>query len=41
MTYEQGLLISKVEAKGEILEHPETTTKAFQLGKEAVEKMQG
>ena len=37
MTYEGGLLIDRVEAKGEILEHPDVMDRAFELGKAAVE----
>ena len=39
MTYEGGLLIDRVEAKGEILEHPDVMDRAFELGKAAVESV--
>ena len=39
MTYEGGLLIDRVEAKGEILNHPDAIERAFDLGKRAVEGM--
>lgn len=39
MSYEGGLLIDRVEAKGEILKHPDAMDRAFDLGKSAVESM--
>jgi multimeric flavodoxin WrbA len=39
MSYEGGLLIDRVEAKGEILKHPEAMEQAFNLGKTAVESI--
>ena len=39
MSYEAGLLIDRVEAKGEILKHPDAMERAFNLGKRAVESM--
>ena len=39
MTYEGGLLIDRVEAKGEILEHHDAVDRAFELGKAAVESV--
>ncbi len=39
MSYEGGLLIDRVEAKGEILKHPGAMEQAFNLGKTAVENM--
>lgn len=40
MSYEGGLLIDRVEAKEEILKHPEAMERAFNLGKTAVETIQ-
>ena len=37
MSYEGGLLIDRVEEKGEILKHPDAMEGAFDLGKSAVE----
>jgi multimeric flavodoxin WrbA len=39
MSYEGGLLIDRVEAKGEILKHPDAMERAFNLGKSSVESM--
>lgn len=39
MSYEGGLLIDRVEEKGEILKHPDVMDRAFNLGKSAVENM--
>ena len=39
MSYEGGLLIDRVEAKGEILKHSDAMDRAFDLGKRAVESM--
>ena len=39
MSYEGGLLIDRVEAKGEILKHPDVMERAFNLGNGAVESM--
>ena len=39
MSYEGGLLIDRVEEKGEILKHPDVMDRAFNLGKSAVESM--
>jgi hypothetical protein len=39
MSYEGGLLIDRVEAKGEILKHSDAMDRAFELGKRAVESM--
>ncbi len=39
MSYEGGLLIDRVEAKGEILKHPNAMEQAYDLGKSAVERM--
>jgi multimeric flavodoxin WrbA len=41
MTYEGGLFFGKVEAKGEITQHPNAFDKAFALGKSAVEGTKG
>jgi multimeric flavodoxin WrbA len=39
MSYEGGLLIDRVEAKGEILKHPDAMERGFNLGRRAVESM--
>jgi multimeric flavodoxin WrbA len=39
MDYGGGLFFSKVEAKGEILDHPDAMAQAFAFGKKAVEAM--
>jgi multimeric flavodoxin WrbA len=39
MSYEGGLLIDRVEAKGEILKHPDAMDRAFELGKSAVDSV--
>ena len=39
MSYEGGLLIDRVEAKGEILKHADAMERGFNLGKRAVESM--
>jgi multimeric flavodoxin WrbA len=39
MSYEGGILIDRVEEKGEILKHPDAMDRAFDLGKSAVESM--
>ena len=39
MSYEGGLLIDRVEDKGEILKHPDAMDRGFDLGKRAVESM--
>ena len=39
MSYEGGLLIDRVESKGEILKHPNAMERAFDLGRSAVESM--
>lgn len=39
MTYEGGLFFGKVEAKGEILAHPDAMAQALTFGKNAVESM--
>ena len=41
MSYKGGLLIDRVEAKGEIINHPDAMERAFELGKKAVESMTG
>ena len=41
MSYEGGLLIDRVEEKGEILKHPDAMDKGFDLGKRAVESLEG
>lgn len=39
MSYEGGILIDRVEDKGEILKHPDAMDRAFDLGKSTVESM--
>jgi len=39
MTYEGGLFFGKVEAKGEILNHPDAVSQALTFGKNAVETL--
>ena len=39
MTYEGGLFFGKVEAKGEILNHPDAVSQALAFGKNAVETL--
>ena len=39
MTYEGGLLIDRVEAKGAILDHSDAMDRGFELGKSAVENL--
>jgi len=39
MSYEGGLLLDRIEAKGEIKKHPDTLEQGFNLGKSAVESM--
>ena len=41
MSYEGGLLIDRVEDKGEILKHPDAMERGFDLGKTAVESLRG
>lgn len=38
MTYEGGVFVKKVEAKGDIVKHSEAMKQAFDLGREAVSK---
>lgn len=39
MSYEGGLLLDRIEAKGEIKKHPDALGQGFNLGKSAVESM--
>ena len=39
MSYEEGLLLDRIEAKGEIKKHPDVLEQGFNLGKSAVESM--
>ena len=39
MSYEGGLLLDRIEAKGEIKKHPDALDQGFNLGKSAVESM--
>jgi len=39
MSYEGGLLLDRIEAKGEIKKHPDVLEQGFNLGKSAVESM--
>jgi multimeric flavodoxin WrbA len=39
MSYEGGLLLERIEAKGEITEHPDALEQGFSLGKSAVESL--
>ena len=39
MTYEGGLLIDRVEAKGAIIDHSDAMDRGFELGKSAVENL--
>ena len=39
MSYEGGLLLDRIEAKGEIKKHPDALEQGFNLGKSAVESM--
>ena len=39
MSYEGGLLLDRIEAKGEIKKHPDVLGQGFNLGKSAVESM--
>ncbi len=39
MSYEGGLLLDRIEAKGEIKKHPDVLDQGFNLGKSAVESM--
>ena len=38
MTYEGGVFINKVEAKGDVAKHPDAMRQAFDLGKKAASK---
>ena len=40
MSYEGGLLLDRIEAKGEIKKHPDALEQGLNLGKSAVESMQ-
>jgi multimeric flavodoxin WrbA len=39
MSYEGGLFYNRIEAKGEVADHPEALDQAFNLGKSAVESL--